>query len=61
MSKKAQNAALAAKYKELALDIQKFLDLQPDNVCDSPECEALTQAQADFCTSYEELTGKSVY
>ena len=55
MSMKSQNTALAAKYKELALDIQKFLDSQPETVCDSLECEALSQAQADFSTSYEEL------
>ncbi len=61
MSMKSQNTALAAKYKELVLDIQKFLESQPDAVSESPECESLTLAQSEFASAYEEMTGKSIY
>lgn len=39
-----KSPALAAKYKELAVTIQVFLESQPDDVCESPDCEALTLA-----------------
>ena len=61
MSNKSNSAALAAKYKELVLDIQNFLESQPEGVCESPECESLMLAQSEFSSAYEEMTGKSIY
>ena len=60
MPNKTQKDALAAKYKALALDLQKFFDTLDEVVYNSSECEPLTQAQSEFTTAYEELTGKSI-
>jgi len=57
----SEKLALAAKYKELVLNLQVFLDAQSETVYDSPECEPLTQAQSEFSTAFEELTGKSIF
>lgn len=61
MPTKAQKDLLAAKYKALAMDLQKFFDTLDEVVYNSSECEPLTQAQSEFTTAYEELTGKSVF
>jgi len=61
MLTKSDKAVLAAKYKALIKDLQTFFDSQSDSINNSPECEALTQAQSEFATAYEELTGKPIF
>lgn len=61
MTTAQKKVVFADKYKELALDLQKFFDDLPQNLYDTEACEALVNLQSECCNGYEELTGKSVF
>lgn len=52
---------IAAKLKELVLNIQNFVDSVELDVAESEEMDVLMCVQSDMDNAFEELTGKSVF